>query len=143
MHVRALWVQERSSLWWDHIVGSTFTADDRLTNCMSRNTFLVLCNELKHDIIKNDTVMRKAIQRVAITLWTDFRTIVHLFGVSKASVSLIRKNVCKAIVKLLLPKYITFPTDTRLHGWKKESSHNAIDGTHLPIEQGTVDHEVY
>ncbi len=56
--------------------------------------------------------MRKAIgvqQRMAITLWylatnSDFRTIAHLFGVSKATVCLVVKDVCAAIVDILLPK---------------------------------------
>ena len=72
MPMQALWVQVRSSMWWDHIVGSNFMAGDWLANFrVSRNTFLFMYNELKHDIIKNDTVMRKVIpveQRVAITL---------------------------------------------------------------------------
>ena len=58
--------------------------------------------------------MRKAIsteQRVAITLWflstgSDYRTIGHLFGVSKSAVCVVMKEVCTAIVERLLPKYI-------------------------------------
>ena len=76
--------------------------------------------------------------------------------------------MCKAIVKLLLPKYITFPNDTRLQqvmaGFLRRGfpqCAGAIDGTHIPVEapaenasdyynrkgwhsvilQGTVDHE--
>ena len=112
MPTRAVWVRDRSRVWWDHIVGTTFTPDDWLTNFrMSRNTFLYLCNELKAELMRSDTTMRKAIsveKRVAVTLWylasnADFRTIGHFFGISKVSVSHIRKDVCKAIVKLFLP----------------------------------------
>jgi hypothetical protein len=130
-------------------------------------------NELKHEITKNDTVMRRAInveKRVALTLWflasnADFRTISHLFGVSKSSVSIFRNDVCKAIVKILLPKYVAFPSESRLKhvvdGFQRRGFPQccgAIDGTHIPIEapaessynrkgwhsiilQATVDHE--
>ena len=73
----------------------TFTTTDWLDNFrMSNNTFTYLCNELRQAIQKKDTEMRKAIpveQRVAIALWrlattTDYRTIGHLFGVSKPAV---------------------------------------------------------
>ena len=39
----------------------------------------------------------------------DFWTISHLFDISKASVSFIKKDVCKTIVKLLLPTISLFP----------------------------------
>ena len=42
-------------MWWDHIVRSSFTEACKFH--MSRSTFF----QLKHDIIKNDTVMQKAI----------------------------------------------------------------------------------
>ena len=50
--------------------------------------------------------MTKAIpveQRVALTLWflstnADYRTIGHLFGVSKSTVCIVTKEVCSAIV---------------------------------------------
>ena len=53
-------------------------------------------------------------QRLAICLWflasgVEYRTIAHLFGTSPASVCIIIHNVCKAIVKLLMPKYIKLP----------------------------------
>lgn len=55
-----------------------------------------------------------------------------------------RRQVCKAIVKLLVPKYITFPTDARLKhvmaGFQKRGFPQfcgAIDGTHIPIEGPT------
>ena len=64
--------------------------------------------------------MRKAVlveQRVALTLLfvatnTNYRTIGHLFGVS--SVCVITKEVCAAIVKVLLPKYIQLPSGEEL-----------------------------
>ena len=109
--IRTVWSKERSSYWWEQIVGRTFTSQDWLENFrMSRATFTYLCNELRLAIEKDDTSMRKAIpteQRVALTFWflatnADYRTIGHLFGVSKSTVCVVTKEVCAAIVRKLL-----------------------------------------
>ena len=114
---RVVWVKERSTYWWERIVNITFTPNDWVENFqMSRTMFTYLCNELRQTIQKQDTVMRKAIsveQRIALTLWrlattTDYRTIGHFFGVSKTAVCFIIKDVCSAIVEMLLPRYIKF-----------------------------------
>ena len=81
---------------------------------MSQATFVYVCDELRSTIEKADTDMRKAIpveKRVALTLWylatnADYRTIGHLFGVSKPTVCVVTKEVCNAIVKVLQPRYI-------------------------------------
>ena len=44
----------------------------------------------------------------------DYRTIGHLFGVSKSTVCVVTKQICAAIVKLLLPEYILVPTGAGL-----------------------------
>lgn len=93
--------------------------------------------------------MRKAIpveQRVALTLWylatnTDYHKIGHLFGVSKATVCMVTKEVCAAIVKVLLPRYIRVPVGDELkkvvEGFKDELGFpqcaGVVDGTHIPI----------
>lgn len=147
---RVVWVKERSSYWWERIVNVTFTPNDWIENFrMSNSTFTYLCNELRPSIQKRDTVMRKAIsveQRIAITLWrlattTDYRTIGHLFGVSKTAVCLIVKEVCSAIVEVLLPRYIKVPTGDSLkevihgfkHKWGFPQCAGAVDGTHISI----------
>ena len=93
-----------------------------------------------------------------------------MFGISKASVSVIRQEVCAAIVKILLPKYICIPVGSKLmsviDGFGKRGfpqCGGAVDGTHIPIEaprynaadyynrkgwhsvslQGVVDHEAF
>ena len=61
---------------------------------MSHSIFAYLCSELWSSIERKDTLMRKAIPtdvRVAMAIWflatgADYRTIGHLFGVSKATV---------------------------------------------------------
>ena len=40
----------------------------------------------------------------------DYRTIGHLFGVSKSAMCLVTKEVFSAIVQVLLPKYIKLPS---------------------------------
>jgi len=116
---------------------------------MSQATFNYICAQLQNEIERSDTVMRSSIPaqvRVAITVWylatdADYRTTGHLFGISKASVCLIRKDVCHAIVKVLLPKYIKIPAGSALTdvmtGFEKRGFPHCggtIDGTHIPIE---------
>ena len=146
---REVWTRERSSHWWEDIA-LTFTSEAWMQNFrMSQDTFSYVCEQLKATIQKEDTIMRKAIcvkKRVAITLWflatgTDYRTIGHLFGVSKATVCLVVKEVCSAIVYLMLPQYIKLPKGTALksvvdgfmsdHGFPQCGG--AVDGTHIPI----------
>ncbi len=148
--VRMLWAKERSSNWWEQVVNSAFTPRDWLENFRtSRETFFYLCDKLRTTIGKKDTIMRRAVpteQRVALTLWflatgADYRTIGHLFGVSKSTVCLVTKDVCASIVGLLLPEYIRVPVGAALkevvEGFK--NSHGfpqcagAVDGTHIPI----------
>ena len=148
--VRSLWCKERSSHWWQHIVHRSFTANDWNENFrMSHATFLYVCNQLRPFIEKSDTQMRKCIppeRRVAVTLWflatnADYRTIGHLFGISKASVCLVIKEVCAAIVNVLQPRYIKWPTGeslkTVIQAFQEKNGFpqcaGAVDGTHIPI----------
>ena len=147
---RMTWARERSSEWWEMIVNGTFTAHDWLTNFrMPQATFNYIYAELQQEIDRNDTIMRNSIPvqvRFAITLWflatnADYRTIGYLFGISKMSVCLIRRDVCRAIVKVLLPKYVKIPVGSALtnviSGFEKRGFPHcggAIDGTHIPIE---------
>ena len=93
--------------------------------------------------------MRKAVtveKRVAIALWflatgADYRTIGHLFGVSKSTFCLAIKNVFSSITSLLLPQYIKFPQgkaiDDMVSGFKQKFGFpqcaGIIDGSHIPI----------
>lgn len=147
---RSLWTHERTGEWWERIVNQCFDRRDWLENFrMSQDTFMYLCEKLKPAIEKQDTVLRKAIpvqQRVAIALWklatnSEYRSIAHLFGVSRSSVCLIVKDVCEAIVKLLQGTYISVPSGDRLKfivdgfetKWGFPQCVGAIDGSHIPI----------
>lgn len=149
MRERSLWVKERSSDWWERIV-SSFTQQEWVENFrMSQETFSHLCSLLRPYVSRQDTRMRKAVsveKRVAITLWRlatngDYRSIGHLFGVSKRSVCIIVKEVCSAIVETLLHLYVRIPSGDEVEEvvngfetkWGFPQCAGAVDGTHIPI----------
>ena len=85
-------------------------------------------------------------KRVGIALWflfsgNDYRTIGHLFGVSKSLVCLVVREFCRIICKVQLPKYIKFPEGDELkrvvdgfkHKYGFPQCVGAIDGSHIPI----------
>ena len=131
-------------------MNSCFTPEDWLTEFrISQATFAYVCDKLRSSISRLDTQMRKAVsteKRVAITLWflstgAHYRTIGHLFGVSKSMVCVVTKEVCAAIVEHLLPEYIKIPTGAALDENVKHfrldhcfpQCVGAVDGTHIPI----------
>ena len=69
---------------------------------MSHRTFCFLCEELEPYLVREDTRFRQAIsvrKRVAVALWrfatnADYRTIGHLFGISKGSICVILDEFC-------------------------------------------------
>ena len=141
----------RSSHFWEFIVKRSFNERDWYEYFrMRKQTFNYLCSKLRPAIEKRNTVLRAAIcveQRVAVCLWclassVEYRTVAHLFGISVASVCLIVRNVCKAIVKVLMPKYIRLPkTEDELVNivagfqdtWGFPNCMGALDGSHIPI----------
>ena len=84
---------------------------------MSQRTFVHLCNEIRPEIVRQDTGFRHAIsdkKRVAIALWRlatngDCCSTRHMFGVVKGTVCVIVNDVCQTIVKVLLSKYVKLP----------------------------------
>lgn len=71
----------------------------------------------------------------------DYRTIGHLFGLSKSSVCFILKEVCASIVTALLPQFVKFPSGSDLadvvNSFQKKLGFpqcvGAIDGCHIPV----------
>ena len=72
----------------------------------------------------------------------EYRTVAHLFGISVASVYLIVRDVCKAIVKVLMLKCIRLPkTENELKdvvagfndSWEFPNCCGAVDGSRIPI----------
>lgn len=101
--------------------------------------------------------MRQSIsvqQRVAITLWclatpTEYRTIAHLFGVTRSTVCEIVHKTCLAIVEsLIMGTYIKFPTGSQPESvneikWGVPKCVGAIDGCHIPITAPVGNHTDY
>ena len=92
-------------------------------------------------------------KRVAITLWTlatscEYRTVAHLFGVGRSAVCFIVNETCNAIVKVLMPLYIKFPSGHEIRRivygfetkWGFQQCVSAIDGSHIPISVPTNNH---
>uniref|UniRef100_A0A1X7UN39 DDE Tnp4 domain-containing protein n=1 Tax=Amphimedon queenslandica TaxID=400682 RepID=A0A1X7UN39_AMPQE len=126
---------------------------------MRKETFMYLCKELDKEVRKKDTHLRCAITvelRVAIIIWflstgTPYRVLAHLFGVSRSSICLIIRQVCTAIVKVLMRKYIKYPSGSALisviDGFKAKCGFpncgGAIDGSHIPISSPVEFHSDY
>ncbi|XP_063284820.1 uncharacterized protein LOC134612308 [Pelobates fuscus] len=116
---------------------------------MSEETFLYLCAKLGPAMEKQTTNFRACVpvrKRVAIALWklatnSEYRSIGHLFGVSKSSVCRCVQDFCKAVCTLLAPEIIHFPDWQKLkdmadyfeNRWGLPQCVGAIDGSHIPI----------
>ncbi|CAH1277266.1 HARBI1 [Branchiostoma lanceolatum] len=148
---RLVWTKERSSQWWEHLVLETYSNFEFYRRFrMRKDTFQFLVNDLQHRLYRRDTWLRHAIpvpQRLAIAIyWLAsgdlLRTVADLFGVSEGSVCNIVLDVCQAVVDVLLPRYLTFPSGERLREtvqgyrekWGFPQCGGAVDGSHIPIE---------
>lgn len=153
---RAVWARQRSETWWTDVVWRSWSAVEWKKNFrLSRDTFRVLCNELRPHIIRSQTKFREAIsvrKRVAVCLWRlagncEYRTISHLFGIGRSTACMITNQVCSAIVQHLLRRYVRLPSGNRLCAVIRKFQQQqglpqiggAIDGTHIPI-RAPVDH---
>lgn len=116
---------------------------------MSEETFLYLCAKLRPMMEKIDTNFRLCVplkKRVAIALWklatnSEYRSIGHLFGVSRTTVCRCVQEFCRAVCTLLVPEQICFPDRQKLEDmatyfenrWGLPQCVGAIDGSHIPI----------
>ncbi|XP_035986731.1 putative nuclease HARBI1 [Fundulus heteroclitus] len=147
---RTVWTREWSEHWWLYIVRETFNPQQWIENFrMSYRTFQWLCESLRPYISKAETRMRRPIpveQKVGAVLWflgttSDYRTIAHLFGISRASLCIFVKDVCEAICYHLTPQFVKLPTDIEatniMESFKEKWGYpiciGAIDGSHIPI----------
>ena len=157
---RSLWMQSRSSQWWEDVVLCNFGQHDWMENFrMSRDTFQYLCNQLRPLIQKQNTRMRRCVsteRRVAITLWVlatsgEYRSVAHLFGLARCTVCKIVNETYRAIVRKLLPVYIRFPSGDALkevvEGFKDKlgvpQCAGSIDGSHIPVTPPAMNHTDY
>ncbi|KAL2084547.1 hypothetical protein ACEWY4_020065 [Coilia grayii] len=116
---------------------------------MSRETFQYLCSRVQPVMEKQDTTFRLCVplqQRVAIALWklatnSDYRSIGHLFGVSRSTACKCLKDFCSAVEDVLMPEVIKTPVASTLremadyfeNRWGLPQCVGAIDGSHIPI----------
>ena len=117
---RQFWEKpSRVGIWWDNFINNVVVPEEWVENFrMSKDSFMSLCYELKPYIEKNATRLRVPIpfrKRVAITIYYlvdegRYRKTTNTFGVSKAAVSVIVREVYHAITLHLGPKYIKIPT---------------------------------
>lgn len=149
---RAFWVEPTrgQGYFWEHTISSW--TEDRLwieNLRMKKSTFYFICEELSPALEKQRTRFRMPIpvqKRVAICLWhlatgEDLRSLGWRFDVAKSTACEIINDVCQAIVSILLPRFITWPTGNALRAivdgfaseWNFPQCCGAIDGTHIPI----------
>ena len=140
-------------MWWLNFVRDNVLPVEWKENFrMQKHNFQRLCTELAPLIEKKETNMRKPITvecQVAVTLYylSDegrLRKTANAFGISRSSVSLIVRNVTKAISLHLGPKYIQLPLTEEAVKEKVTKFYTtfsvpqclgAIDCTHIEIKQ--------
>ena len=144
------WCKHRSREWWDGVRVGLYGDEWWRENLrMSRETFEILCNELRHHIGRHITRLRQPISvdtRVAITIWrlgtnTEYPTIASLFGFGRSTACEVILETCEAIALHLMPKYVCIPQNEKLQEnidgfrcrWGFPQTVSAIDGTHIPI----------
>ena len=154
---REHWIRPgRTNAWWMSFHQNKVTPSDWYDNFrMSRESFYMLCDELREHIFKKNTRFRKAVsveEQVGMTLYylSDegrLRKTANSFGVGKSTASTIIRRVCKAITVHLTSKYIKMPrtkADVEESTAKFYATHGfpqcigAVDGTHVPIKQPSV-----
>ena len=151
---RRFWVRPgRTQVWWKNFVNDIVVEEEWKENLrMTKKTFMELCQELSPYITKQQTHLREALDvetQGGITLYylSDegrYRKVANAFGVSRSSVSLVIRNVTRAISKHLGAKYIKLPL-TKAEVEEQASKYlqhhgfpqciGAIDGTHIEIKQ--------
>ena len=151
---RRFWVKPgRSRTWWDNFVANIVPMEEwREKFLMSRRSFYSLCEKLSPYIEGETTRMRDPIEvdkQVALTLYylSDegrMRKTANAFGLSRASVSVVVRKVCKAISEQLGQQLIKLPK-TEAEVTEKVNLFStrydfpiclgAVDGTHVEIKQ--------
>ena len=156
---RSLQQIPRTSAWFD-LAYSTYSDDQWYANFrVSKNTFHFLVDELRADLERQDTEMRKAVtvhRKVALFLYylvsTDsYRSLGNLFGLSREFVCICFRQVLEAILRKLKPNYISFPKGDELlqvnahykERWGFPMCAGAIHGTHIAIATPPHNHVAY
>ena len=156
---RTIWQKKRTSASF-YLACDTYSDDEWYRNFrISRNTFHFLVDELRMDIVRQDTVIQNAVEvrkKIALFLYfiasTDgYRPLANLFGVSRAVVSICIREVADAILRKLKSRYLTIAKGDELlriirsykDKWGFPMCAGAVDGTHIPIATPQKDHAAY
>ncbi|KAG6411245.1 hypothetical protein SASPL_129323 [Salvia splendens] len=147
---RRLWVKSRSKAWWEQVDSPNYPeAEFKKDFRMSKATFDMICDELEPAVNKKDTMLRSAIpvrQRVAVCIWRlatgeALREVSKRFGLGISTCHKLVLEVCTAIKTVLMPKFIQWPDEKRMHQIKTEfelfsgipNIGGSIYTTHIPI----------
>jgi hypothetical protein len=147
---RRLWVKDRSKDWWQWCNSPECPEEEfRRFFRMSKATFEFICNELDSAVMKKNTMLRDAIpvrQRVAVCIWRlatgdALRIVSKRFGLGISTCHKLVLEVCSAIKKVLMPKFISWPDENKMNLIKQEfegvSGIPNVGGsmytTHIPI----------
>ena len=110
----------RTVVWWDTLKNGLVIPEEwNETFRMSKESFDKLCFLLKPFIEKQNTHLRKSIsveKQGAVVLYYlmdegRYRKVANAFGISRSSVSLIVRRVCKALATQLGPKFVKVPSN--------------------------------
>ncbi|KAJ4935844.1 hypothetical protein JOQ06_017371 [Pogonophryne albipinna] len=105
---RSLWVNNRTSAWWEKVV-PTYTNVHLIKDFrMSKGSFQLLCIRLEATLGRRNTNYRECVpvpKKIAIALWklatnSEYRTISHLFGVGRYTVCCCVQEFCSSVVTL-------------------------------------------
>lgn len=151
---RRFWVRPgRTSAWWDDFINEVVDPEEWQVNFqMSRSALINLSERLRPHVEGATTTMRAPVNvltKVACTLYylSDEgrqRKTADAFGLSRSVVSVIIRQVCKAITIFLGPDYIKTPSTEpavkdlvanfyQTHGVPQ--CMGAIDCTHIEVKQ--------
>lgn len=130
-----VWMFSRATEWWDVTVPS-FTTKQWVENIsMSEETFLYLCNKMRPAMEREDTNICSCVplkKETAIALWKlatgpEYRTVGHLFRVSRATVCQCMQDFCAAAETFLVPEQIRLPDQEKLRKWlTRRGSHSVL-----------------
>ena len=144
----------RTELWWCNAFRGAMPAEEWHSNFrMSREDFMMLEGRLRpylrpnHGSFRVDTMT--SFKKLAMTPFYlqdqgSLRMTSNAFGVAKSTASVTIRKVCNALVKVMGPELIKFPTteaDLKELISNFESKFDfpmvigCVDGTHIPIKQ--------
>ena len=146
----------RTDNWWSNAWSGLMLEEEWNANFrMSRDDFMTLEEKLRpyirpsKDSFRGDTICSS--KKLAMTLYYlkdqgSLRMTSNAFGVAPCTLSLTIRKVCHAIVKVMGPEFIKFPTTKdELEGLMNNFEEKfgfpmvvgCVDGTHVPVRQPT------